>query len=194
MGAGPTFVANQGAYLWYRVATGGEGATTTITTTGDFATALAASRWSSSTAIAGDVNATGDAENNPGTTSSPAVTTPALAQASELVIAFAALHALTNPAPSAPAWSTGYTGLTAGSSGTAGSDVAEFTAYTTTAGPAAESPSVSWYRHCQRCLPAGPGVHLRGVSVAGHAEPAVGGAAADRVRVQVRGCHEHRLP
>jgi hypothetical protein len=141
---GPTFVGDQGAYIWYRVATGGEGSTITFTTSGNFPTSLGWSRWSGAP-ITADVNAVAhlDASN---ASTTPAVTTSALSITGELVIALAALHGInvTGNAPVSPVWSTGYTNLTTNCSGLTAPDVATFVGYKTPAGTAAESPNVSW--------------------------------------------------
>jgi hypothetical protein len=140
---GPTFVGNQGAYLWYRKANGSEGATVTITTSGNFPTQVSWSRWGGESAA--DVNAVAHVDANDGTTT-PAVSTGTLAATGELVVAFAALHGLhgAGTQPSAPSWSTGYTGMTSDFSGVTTADVAAFTAYNTSAGTASESPNVTW--------------------------------------------------
>ena len=139
---GPTHVGNQGAYLWYRVATGGEGSTTTITTAGNFATGLGWSRWSNQV-ITADQNAVAFVDGTAGLTT-PAVTTGTLAAAGELSIAFAALHDTPGSNVATPAWSTGYTELITAQSGQTAADVAFFIGTNTNAGTAAQSPNVTW--------------------------------------------------
>lgn len=140
---GPSNVGNQGAYLWYRVASGSEGATVTITTSGNFPTQVSWSRWDGFAAA--DAAAIAHVDGTFGT-SSPAVSTGPLAAAGELSIAFAAMHGFTGAGqqPQSPSWSAGYTPLTADFSGVTSADVAAFTAYNTAAGTAAETPGVSW--------------------------------------------------
>lgn len=139
---GPSFVGNQGAYLWYRAAGGSEGATVTITTSGNFPTQVSWSRWGGESAA--DVNAVAHVDALDGT-STPAVSTGTLASARELVIAFAALHGIHGAqVPASPSWSPGYTPLTSDLSGETSADVAAFVGYNANAGTAAESPSVSW--------------------------------------------------
>jgi hypothetical protein len=139
---GPTFVGGQGAYLFYRVAAGGESSSVTITTSISTPTALSWSRWSAGT-ITADVQAVAHVDNALGT-ASPAVTTPALAGSGELSVAFAALHSINGSCPVTPVWSSGYTPMLSACSGTTASDVSAFTGYNSGAGPAAESPGVTW--------------------------------------------------
>lgn len=140
---GPSFVGNMGAYLWYRVANGSEGATVTITTSGNHPTQVSWSRWGG--ASASDAAAAAHADGSFGT-SSPAVSSGTLAATGELSVAFAALHGITGAEsePQDPGWSSGYTPLTSVVSGPTSADVAAFTAYNANAGTAAETPSVSW--------------------------------------------------
>jgi hypothetical protein len=137
---GTSHAGSQGAYLWYRIATGGEGTSTTITTSGNAATQVAYTRWGNVTAA--DVNAVAFIEI-PGTTT-PSVNTGTLSAAGELSVAFAALHSMAAGNVTSPSWSTGYTQLLADQSGTTATDVAAFVAYNLNAGTAAETPNVSW--------------------------------------------------
>ena len=134
--AAPTNVGGQGAYMFRRIAAGGEGSTVTITTAGNFDTVAQWSRW-------GNVNAADDAPkavaSSPGT-STPAVTSSVLAETNELVVAFGALHNFAGGTPTAPSWSAGYTPLQSDFR----NGVGGFVAYKLNAGTAAESPSVSW--------------------------------------------------
>lgn len=136
-------VNNQGSYVFVREAAGGEGSTVTITTSGNFNTSVHWSRWPSElTALDASVNA--QASGTPNTTT-PAVSTGALAESGELSIAFAALHSTGTANQSSPVWSAGYTALTgpaAQSSGASGAN--GFVAYNGNAGTAAETPNVSW--------------------------------------------------
>lgn len=129
------FINSQGSYLWYRVASGGEGSTVTITTSGNFDTALTWSRWQGGSALDVGVNAHVDGVSD---TTAPAVSTGTLTTTGELVVAFAALHS--GGSPVNPVWSSGYTGLDAVSQGA----VTAFTGYKTGAGTAAETPNVTW--------------------------------------------------
>lgn len=140
---GPTFVGNQGSYLWYRIATGGEPSTVTVTTSGNFPTALGWSRWTANSVTA-DVHAVSSQDNNNASTT-PAVTTGTLGATGELSIAFAALSGFSAVSVSSPSWSAGYTALTGpAQSGTGSTDVAQWVGYNTNAGTAAETPNVSW--------------------------------------------------
>lgn len=140
--ANPTSVGSQGSYIFHRFAVGGEGATVTITTTGNHNTTVMWSRWDE--CIAFDQ---GDATPVDGTlgSSTPAHNTGPLSDSGELLIAFGALHAIGVADQNTPVWSAGYTPLgTAGPQGTGSTGVMSFTGYRTNAGPAAETPQVSW--------------------------------------------------
>lgn len=133
-------VNSQGAYVFFRKATGVEGSTVTVTTVGNFNAQVSWSRWSGSDAL--DVASSSQIDGSAGTVT-PAHSTGVLADADELVIAFAALHNFST-APAAPVWSTGYDPVTAVSQGAGTSGVAGLVGYRTDAGPAAETPSVTW--------------------------------------------------
>jgi hypothetical protein len=138
--AAPSQVGNQGAYIYRRIAAGGEGSTVTITTSGNHDTAVVWSRWGNIEA-ADDAIATSASSNG---TSTPAHSTNALAETNELVVAFGALHSFPGSNPTTPVWSSGYTALGTASSGTGSPAVVGFVGYKLTAGTAAESPQVSW--------------------------------------------------
>lgn len=139
--AAPTAVNRQGAYIFRRIAAGGEGSTVTVTTSGDHDTQVSWSRWGN--IISADDAHDTMADGSSGT-STPAHSTAVLAATGELVIAFAALHDLAIPAPTSPSWSAGYTALSTAMQGTDGTGVIGFVGYKLNAGTAAESPSVSW--------------------------------------------------
>jgi hypothetical protein len=134
-----SFVGNQGSYLWYRIAAGGEGATVTITTSGNFDTKLGWSRWVGAQAFDAAANAHVDSSSGGST---PAVSAGPLAGAGELVVAFAALHN-TGAACTSPIWSAGYTPLTALASDIGTGAVGQFVSYRID-GTGTETPSVSW--------------------------------------------------
>ncbi|GII84595.1 hypothetical protein Ssi03_25850 [Sphaerisporangium siamense] len=134
-------VSNQGAYGFYRKALGGEGSTVTITTSGNFNCVIGWMRWRGGQAF--DVAVGAQINSSVGATT-PAITTGALAETGELVVAAALLHRLASPAPSSPLWSSGYTPATSVTIGTGSSGCTQFTAYKTNAGPAAETPSCTW--------------------------------------------------
>jgi hypothetical protein len=138
-----TFVNNQGAYIFYRFALGSEGAAVTITTSGNFNTAVGWSRWTGGSAF--DVGTNAHIDGN-GNTATPALNTGALAASGELGIALGALTDSVAALATTPVWSTGYTAIGSASIGTGGSPnaVTGFTAYATPIGTAAETPSVSW--------------------------------------------------
>lgn len=131
------FVNSQGSYMYYRFASGSEGSTVTITTSGNFSTDLVWLRWQGGSAFDTATNAHVDGS---GGLTTPAVTTSTLADSNDLVVAFAALHTPGSGAPTNPVWSSGYTAADQTSQGA----VAALVGYKTGAGTAAESPSVSW--------------------------------------------------
>lgn len=189
---GPTYVGNQGAYLYYRLAVGGEGSSATVTTSGNFPTQLGWSRWQG--ALAADVNAQAHLDANNQTTT-PAVSTGTLGGSGELVIAFAALHSQPGSAPASPAWSSGYTNLTSVSS-SVGSDAhaaAGIVGYNTSAGAGSESPNVSWTNlmHDQAILvqtfTAAVGGTSANAGAAASSAAGGGGAGAVRLGMTIRG-------
>lgn len=140
-------VTNQGAYIYRRKATGGEPATVTVTTSGNFNAEVFWLRISGG--LAADIASGAEINASPGGTASPAYNSGALAATNELVIAFAANHNISGSAPTSPSWSAGYTNQISGSQGVpANSAVQGFVAIKTGAGTAAETPSVSWTNGC----------------------------------------------
>lgn len=139
--AAPTSVGGQGAYIFRRIAVGGESNSVTITTSGNHDTQVGWSRWSS-------INAADDAKqtsvDSSAGTSSPAHSTNPLAETNELCIAFSANHSAPGTMATTPVWGGGFTGLTAATQGTGATGVAGWVGYTLTAGTAAASPTVSW--------------------------------------------------
>jgi len=136
--AGPTAVDGQGAYIFRRKDSGAQ--LVTITTAGNHNTSVIWSRW-------GNINAADNAKATIATgagSSSPAHSTDALAETNELSIAFAALHSLGAPLPTAPVWSAGYTPLAETLQGSGSAGVIGYVAYRLDAGTAPESPSVTW--------------------------------------------------
>lgn len=133
-------VGGQGAYVFWRKATGGEPGTVTITTAGDHNTVLVWSRWSGVDTL--DQVAVSGVDGAGGLTS-PAVTMPPLAGAGELVVASAALHALSEVV-TGPVWSSGYAELQSMGQGGVGSSAVHALVAARTDGSGVESPSVSW--------------------------------------------------
>lgn len=134
-------VNNQGAYGFYRIATGSEGSTVTITTSGNFNAVAGWSRWRGGeafeVAVGAQINGTTGAVT-------PSIDTGTLTMTGELVVVAALLHRLASPEPTTPVWSSGYTGLTSVTQGTGNPGVVQFVGYKTNAGTAAETPSCSW--------------------------------------------------
>jgi hypothetical protein len=135
-------VNSQGAYLYYRYASGSEGSTVTITTSGSHPTVTGWQRWRGGLGF--EIGVEAHVDTSSGSTT-PAVSTGTLAGTGRLVVAHAALHALSPTAPNTPVWSGGYTdsGVTA-SNGIGSTAPALFIGYNSNAGTAAEAPSVSW--------------------------------------------------
>lgn len=136
-------VANQGSYIYYRKATGSEPATVTVTTSGNFNTHVSWSRWPGLDALDTSTNTQANASAGAIT---PDHSTGVLATATELVVAFGAMHAIGAANQNTPVWSTGFTGLTEGiqNAGGAGGGVLGYVGYKQNAGTAAETPRVSW--------------------------------------------------
>lgn len=138
-----TDVANQGAYLFTKVASS-EGTTVTVTTTGDHNAALSYLRYSGQAVSALDVTVATRA--GPGTTSS-AVAPSALAETGELCLLFGMLHNyVTSTPPSAPVAGSGYTVLLdTGVAGAAGApSAAAHYVIGRTDGSGSQTPTVSW--------------------------------------------------
>jgi hypothetical protein len=135
-------VNSQGAYLYYRYASGSESGTVTITTSGSHPTVTGWQRWTGGLGF--EVGVEAHVDTSSGSTT-PAVSTGTLAGTGRLVVAHAALHALSPTAPNTPVWSGGYTdaGVTA-SNGSGGTAPALFLGYNSSAGTAAEAPNVTW--------------------------------------------------
>jgi hypothetical protein len=136
----PSSVGGQGAYIYRRIAVGGEASTVTITTSGDHNTQVSWSRWGS---ITGADDAKATAADGISGSSTPAHSTNPLAASGELVIAFGALHSIGSPTPTSPVWSSGYTALTSATQGTGVTGVTGFVGYRVD-GSGTESPQVSW--------------------------------------------------
>lgn len=135
--AAASTVSSQGSYLFYRLAAGGEGSRVSITTSGDFDTAVEWLRWQGASAF--DVAAAAHVDGSEAATT-PDVSLGPLAEAGELVVAFAALHNAADSTPTGVTWSAGYSAAVQGAQGA----VAGLVGYSTTAGPDAEAPSATW--------------------------------------------------
>lgn len=134
-------VNDQAAYIYTRKATGGEPTTFTVTTSGNFNTHVGWSRWPSLNAL--------DTSTNTQAASAAAITpvhsTGVMAESTELVIAFGALHAINTANQNTPIWSTGFNELTSSAAqGSGASGVRGYVGYKQNAGTAAEAPRVSW--------------------------------------------------
>lgn len=134
-------VNNQGHYLFYRFAVGGEAASVTVTTNGNFNAALRWSRFSGVDAFEVAANAGLDSSSG---TSTPAVSTGVLSTTTMLVVADAGLHGNTAGTPTDPVWANAYTAMESITQGLGGAAANGFSAYKTPVGTAAETPSVSW--------------------------------------------------
>lgn len=139
-------VGNQGAYVFYKVAAGGETAVT-VTTSGDHATALSFLRYSGSTATPLDQVTAVRVINNDTPQASPTVSPSALAGTGELAVLYGmGHHSQSATAISGVTASTGYTVLlttpVSGGLNTTPASCHFVIAKTTATG--SESPSVSW--------------------------------------------------
>jgi hypothetical protein len=138
-----TLVNSQGSYIFTR-----NGGTTSATLAlgGGIASNSDAFwvRITSATAVDAITPNTAGVDGSSGT-ATPALTTGALSAATELVVAFAALHGIGTAVPTTFTWSSGYTEQVNGAQGgVVGSAVAGSVAVKAPAGTAAETPSVSW--------------------------------------------------
>lgn len=134
-------VANQGSYLFYRIAVGGETDSVTITTSGDHdATAV----WARIRAVDSiDKNAKAVATGSSSGTS-PDATTATLSNTGELSISFVGIHRYAGATPTAPSWNNGYTGLEFATQGSGNPACAAFLGYKENVGTTAETVSCSW--------------------------------------------------
>ncbi len=137
-------VTNQGAYIFIREAVGSEGSTVTVTNaSGSQNVHVGWSRWPASL-VALDTSTSTQANGSSGN-STPTHSTGTLAESTELVIAFGALHSIGPGGQVTPVWSSGYTALTSSAAqGTTTTAVRGYVGYKENAGTAAEAPQVSW--------------------------------------------------
>lgn len=134
-------VSDQAAYIYIRKATGGEPATVTVTTSGNFNTHVGWSRWPGLSAL--------DTSTNTQASSAAAITpvhsTGVMAESTELVVAFGALHSIGTANQNTPVWSAGFGEVTSSAAqGTSTSGVRGYVGYKQNAGTAAEAPRVQW--------------------------------------------------
>lgn len=138
-----TAVANQGAYVYGRKATGGELTTVVVDTNGNEPTSVIWLRVGGLDAV--DASPTSNTQSPSSVAgSTPSHNTGALSATGEFVVAFGALHSIGAANQSAPVWSSGYTGLLTSVQGSGITGVRGYVATKDGAGTAAETPSVSW--------------------------------------------------
>ncbi len=137
-------VTNQGAYIFVREALGGEGSTVTVTNaSGSQNVHVGWSRWPASL-VALDTSTNTQANGSSGN-NTPTHSTGTLAEATELVIAFGALHSIGPGGQVTPVRSSGYTPIASSAAqGTTTTAVRGYVGYKESAGTAAEAPQVSW--------------------------------------------------
>jgi hypothetical protein len=137
-------VLNIGAYVFWKQAAGGE-TSVTLTTTGSHPTAIAFFRYSGG-AVASPLDVVAHARSTfTVTTTTPAVTTPALAGAGELAVAFACLGDLQGANQTGIGWSAGFTNRVDQNTGAfTAADQHIFAADNRTAGPGTLSPNATW--------------------------------------------------
>lgn len=144
--AAQTDVGNQGCYVFYKVAAGGETAVT-ITTSGDHETALSFLRYSGATATPGDQVAVTRIINNDIPQASPTVSPSALTGSGELCLLYGMVHhSQSATAVTGVTASSGYTTLleTAASGGLNTTAASKHFVIGRTDGSGSQSPSVSW--------------------------------------------------
>jgi hypothetical protein len=140
---GETRVNNQGSYVFCRIAAGGDASTVTVTTSGNHNTEVIWSRWAGIATV--DSGGHGDAGTDSSSgTATPQLTTGALAETGELVVAFAALHSIGSANQSSPVWTAAYTPLTTAAQGTGATGVRGYVAYRLDGGTAAQTLDLSW--------------------------------------------------
>ncbi len=134
-------VNNQGAYVFTRKASGGEGSTVTVTTSGNNNCQVTWIRLSGADAVDVAVSTKVDGDSQ---ASSPALSTGTLAASGEAIVAFMAGHRLNTTGNQSPTWSGSYTAAQTSTFGTGNNGVTGMTAYKLNVGTASESPSVTW--------------------------------------------------
>ncbi len=138
-------VANQGSYLFYREAVGGEGSTVSIVTSGDHEATAAWVRVRGAVDI--DVNAKATAAGS-SSGSTPTATTATLAESGETAIAFAALHRFAGSDPVTPVWSNSFTHLELATQGSGNPACCAILGYKEGVGTSAVAVDVSWTNGC----------------------------------------------
>lgn len=142
--AAESAAANQGAYIFTRKATGGEGSTVDVNMTGtNHPTQVTWSRWSGLNTV--DTSTSTQANGSVGT-STPAHSTGTMAAAGELCVAFAALHSTGTANQSTPVWTGSFTSLfdAPAVQGSGATGVLGWVAYKVPVGTVAETPQCSW--------------------------------------------------
>lgn len=135
-------VGNLGAYAFYKKAAGGE-TNVSVTTAGNNPTSVAYLRYTGAATVPLDVVAHARSIISGSTT--PAVTTPALAGSGELGIAFACLGGLQGSNQTAIVWNGSFTNQIDQNSGAFGpTDQHIFAADNRNVGAAAISPNATW--------------------------------------------------
>lgn len=138
-------VANQGSYLFYRLAVGGESDSVTINTSGDHEATLVWGRVRGATGIDKNAKATA-AGSSSGST--PTATTASLSETGELALAFAGLHRYAGSAPTGPTWSNSFIHLEQADQGSGNPACTAMLAYKEGVGTSAVAVDVSWTNGC----------------------------------------------
>lgn len=133
-------VTNQGAYIYSRKATGGEGQTVTITTGANTNASVIQSRWANVNAFE---TSNGAQVNGSVGMAMPAVASGVLAETNELAIAFAANHNFATT-PVTPVWGGGFSPLATEDNGTGVTGAQGLVGYRTDAGTASVAPTLTW--------------------------------------------------
>lgn len=111
--AGPSIVDGNGVFTWYKTADGTESSVTTQLTSGTFQYVATLAEYSGVSAF--DTSNSSTVSGSGGTSTSAAAVTTTVS--GDLVIAFALLHSLNNPA-TLPSWTAGLTNVLTGQSAT----------------------------------------------------------------------------
>lgn len=142
--AAESAVTNQGAYIFVRKATGGEGQTVDLNMSGtNHPTQVTWSRWNSLDVV--DTSTSTQVNGSVGV-ATPAHSTGTMAEAGEVCVAFAALHSTGSANQSTPAWTNDFISLfdAPAVQGSGATGVVGWVAYKENVGTAAETPQVSW--------------------------------------------------
>lgn len=135
-------VSNQGAYVFVRQAGAAESSSVTVTTSGNFNTALSYRRYSGHASATPEQTASAQVNGSAGI-ASPAVSPAALAGSGRLCLLYSMNHAA-GSAPASPVPSSGYSVVAQTGMSGSGASGTEHLVLSRTDGSGSETPSVTW--------------------------------------------------